>query len=184
MELSEAIFGRRTIKDFKPDPVPGDVLDRALTAGLWAQNHRLTEPWRFTILGPETHRRLAEAFAGAQAASSGSDGERVRADAMGKILSKPCVVVVSQKLDTPGQRQEDYGAIACALQNIQLTAWAEGLGMQWSSGKIIRLPQTYDVAGIAAAEEEIVGVLFFGYPANIPPAQGRRGLAEVSRRLP
>src|SRR5579875_4070729 len=111
MELSEAIFSRRTIKDFKPDPVPAEVLDRALTAGLWAQNHRLTEPWRFTILGPETHRRLAEEFANAQAYLAGPDADaarrdRVRADALSKILSKPCVVVVSQVLGAPAQRQE------------------------------------------------------------------------------
>ncbi len=185
MELSEVIYGRRTIKDFKLDPVPGEVLDRALTAGLWAQNHRLTEPWRFTILGPETHRKLAEEFAGAQAALAGvANRDKVRADAMGKILAKPCVVIVSQKLGAPAQRQEDYGAISCAIQNIQLAAWAEGLGMQWSSGKIIELPQTYEVAGIVPAQEEIVGVLFFGYPASVPPAQPRQPLAEVSRRLP
>ena len=189
MELSEAIFSRRTIKDFKPDPVPGEVLDRALTAGLWAQNHRLTEPWRFTILGPQTQGRLAEEFAGAQAALSGSAGDdagrgKIRADAMNKVLSKPCVVVVSQTLGAPGQRQEDYGAISCAIQNIQLAAWAEGLGMQWSSGKIIRWPRTYEISGVAAEREEIVGLLFFGYPASVPPAQPRRLLAEVSRRLP
>ena len=184
MELFEAILSRRTIKDFKPDPVPDEVLDRALTAGLWAQNHRLTEPWRFTILGPETRRRLAEEFALAQAASAGSDNDKVRADARGKILAKPCVVVVSQALGAPAQRQEDYGAICCAIQNIQLAAWTEGLGMQWSSGKITELPQTYAVAGIAAEQEAIVGLLFFGYPARVPPAQARKPLAAVSRRLP
>ena len=72
MELFAAILQRRTIKDFLPGAVPAEVLERTLTAGLWAQNHRLTEPWRFTILGPETHARLAEDFAGAQAALPGA----------------------------------------------------------------------------------------------------------------
>ena len=189
MELSEAILGRRTIKDFKPAPVPIEVLDRALTAGLWAQNHRLTEPWRFTILGPETHRKLAEGFAGAQAGLSkpgeeASKSDKIRADAMGKILSKPCVVAVSQRLGAPAQKQEDYGAISCAIQNIQLAAWAEGVGMQWSSGKIIQMPQTYAALGIETEREEIVGILFFGYPASVPPAQPRKRLEEVCKRLP
>ena len=169
MELTDAIFQRRTIKDFKPDPVPPDVLERALSAGLWAQNHRLTEPWRFTVLGPETRLKLAETLP----------------DARGKILSKPCLVAVSQWLEgPPAQRREDYAAIACAIQNIQLAAWAEGVGMQWSSGKIIALPQTYETFAIDPAREEIVGVLFFGYPANVPAAQPRQGLAAVSRNLP
>ncbi len=186
MELNDAIFGRRTIKDFKLDPVPPDALTRALNAGLWAQNHRLTEPWRFTVLGPETHRRLAETFAQAQtAALAGAEREKVLADARGKILAKPCLVAISQRLNgPPAQLREDYGAIACAIQNIQLAAWAEGVGMQWSSGKIIALPQTYEVLGIDPAREEVVGLLFFGYPANVPAAQPRQPLAAVSRTLP
>ena len=190
MEVFEAILGRRTIKDFKLDPVPADLLDRVLSAGLWAQNHRMTEPWRFTVLGPETHERLAAAFAQAQVDSIGpnaetSKSEQLRRDAAHKILSKPCVVAVSQRLaGTLAQRREDYGAIACAIQNIQLAAWADGLGMQWSSGKIIELTSIYKVLGIDRADEEIVGLLFLGFPARIPPPQERRPLTEVSRQLP
>ncbi len=182
----EAIFQRRTIKDFKPDPVPPDVLERALTAGLWAQNHRLTEPWRFTVLGPETHRQLAETFSQAQAANlSGVEREKVLTDARGKILAKPCLVAVGQQLNgPPAQRREDYAAIACAIQNIQLAAWAEGVGMQWSSGKIIQLPQVYEVLAVDPAQEELVGMLFFGYPANVPAAQPRQGLSTMLRNLP
>lgn len=190
MELSEAIKTRRSIKDFRPSAVPADVLERALTAGIWAQNHKLTQPWRWTILGPETHRRLAETFACAQTTllapdASVAEREQVRASVSGKILGKPCVVAISQCLEgTPPQRREDYGAIACAIQNVQLAAWAEGVGMQWSSGKIITSPATYETLSIDPGQEEIVGLLFFGYPASVPPAQPRRPLAEVSRRLP
>ena len=190
MELSEAIFSRRTIKDFKPDAVPADVLERALTAGTWAQNHKLTQPWRFSVFGPRSHKWLAEGFAQDQATLAGpetdaSRHEQVRAKAMEKILSKPCVVAVSQRLAGPaGQRREDYAAIACAIQNIQLAAWADGVGMQWSSGKIIQLPGTYAVLSINPEEEEIVGLLFFGYPASVPHAQPRLPLSEVLRALP
>lgn len=178
MEISAAILGRRTIKDFKPDPVPGDLLERVLHAGLWAQNHKLTEPWRFTVLGPETHRRLAAAFAETQPPTA-------RADATGKILSKPLVVAVGQRLGgDEAQQREDYAAIACAIQNIQLAAWAEGLGMQWSSGKIIRLASVYEVLGIDRETEEIVGLLFFGFPTRIPSAPPRKALSEVARHLP
>ena len=178
MELSTAITGRRTIKDFKPDAVSGELLDRALSAGLWAQNHKLTEPWRFTILGPETHRRLAETFASSQPPEARTDAER-------KILTKPAVVAISQRLaGDDHQRREDYGAIACAVQNIQLAAWAEGLGMQWSSGKIIRLEAVHRLLGIERPQEEIVGLLFFGFPLRVPAAPPRASLAEVSRRLP
>ena len=190
MELHEAIQTRRTIKDFRPDAVPADVLERALSAGLWAQNHKLTQPWRWTILGPQTHLRLAETFADSQAALLPPDTDpaeraRLHANALGKIQEKPCIVAISQQRSvSPTQTREDYGAISCAIQNVQLAAWSEGLGMQWSSGKIITLPSTYEALSIDSANEEIVGLLFFGYPARVPPVQPRQPLAAVSRHLP
>ena len=190
MEITEAIFQRRTIKDFKPDVVSPVILERVLTAGLWAQNHRLTQPWRFTFVGPMTRTQLADAFAQMQATASAGPNEdallrdQILAKARNKILSKPCVVAVSQRLGVPSQNREDYAAIACAIQNIQLVAWAEGVGMQWSSGKIIEMPLTYKLLEIDPTEEELVGLLFFGYPSNVPAAQPRKPLAEVSRRLP
>ena len=58
-----------------------------------------------------------------------------------------------------------------------------GVGMQWSSGKIIDLSATYEVLGIEREREEIVGLLFLGFPARIPSAQQRKPLKEVSRYL-
>ncbi|MGB8355268.1 MAG: nitroreductase [Chthoniobacteraceae bacterium] len=169
MELLEAIYKRRTIKDFKSGPVTPEILELALTAGIWAQNHRLTQPWRFIILGPETHNALAELF---------GDGRK-------KILSKPLIVAVTSQLNSdPQQQREDYAATCCAIQNIQLAAWGEGLGMQWSTSKVIRNSSVYELLKVNAAREEIVGLLFFGYPANIPTPAPRKPLTELTRHLP
>ncbi len=70
------------------------------------------------------------------------------------------------------------------VQNIQLAAWAEGLGMQWNTGKQTQQTQTYDLLGIDPAAEEIAGFLYFGYPAIVPPPVTRKQLSEVMRRLP
>lgn len=165
MDIFEAIFNRRTIKDFKSDPVPDDVLERALEAGTWAQNHRMTQPWRFTIMGPETRSELASIES--------------------KILAKPLVVAVSYRLsDDKQQKTEDYAATCCAVQNIQLAAWALGLGMQWSTGKLTRNPGVYDLLDINPDKERIAGLLYFGYPARIPAPAPRKPLKEVSRWRP
>lgn len=190
LELLDAIHTRRTIKDFKPDPVPDDVLERSLNAGLWAQNHRLTEPWRFIVLGPATQLALAEAGAAAQLRTLAPDTDdttraKVQAAARQKVLSKPLIVAVTYLLSGDAlQRREDYAATCCAIQNIQLAAWAEGLGMQWNTGKQTQQPQTYTLLGIDPADEEIAGFLYFGYPAIVPPSLRRKPLTEVMRRLP
>jgi nitroreductase len=189
LELYDAILTRRTIKDFRPDPVPDAALERALAAGIWAQNHRLTQPWRFLVLGPETQKALAEAGADTQvqALPPGTDATtqaKVRAGAIQKLMSKPRIVVVTCVLSGDAfQRREDYAAVCCAIQNIQLAAWAEGVGMQWSSGKQTQQTQTYTLLGVDPAAEEITGFLYFGYPAHVPPAPPRKPLAEVMRSL-
>ena len=164
MELFQAIESRRTIKDFKPDDVPDELLTRALSAGLWAQNHRMTQPWRFYVVGPQTREGLTRFFP--------------------KAPTKPAIVAVScLKSDDAVQEREDYAAVACAIQNIQLAAWDLGLGMQWSSGRAATGPDNYAVLGIDAARETLVGLLLFGFPASVPDAQARKPLDDVIRRL-
>ena len=189
MKISEAILTRRTIKDFKPDAVSDEIIARALSAGLWAQNHHLSQPWRFTVLGRETHRALAEIYGAMQARALGencSDAQRAAAHEKGiaKLSFKPRLVAVGSTLVADEiARREDYAAVCCAIQNIQLAAWSEGLGMQWSTGKVIAQPETYELLGIDSAQQELVGLLYFGFPEKIPAPRERKSLEEVARFL-
>ena len=61
MELEEAIRTRRTHKAYAPEPVERDTLDELLELARWAPNHNLTNPWRFSVLGPEALARLKAA---------------------------------------------------------------------------------------------------------------------------
>ncbi len=51
MEIIEAIHNRRSIRGFKPDPVPRKVLEEILESCLWAPSARNTQSWEFAILG-------------------------------------------------------------------------------------------------------------------------------------
>ncbi len=188
MNLFDAIHTRRTIKEFTAQPVPDDLLMQALEAGRWAQNHRMTEPWRFLILGPQSRQAIAAINGDALLEKTRADAEtqaKMRADAEAKILSKPRIVAVTCCLCGDKEvEQEDYAAVACAVQNIQLAAWGLGLGMQWSSSGFITRPATYQLLGVDPAREMIVGLLYFGYPAVVPAPKPRKPLAEVSRTLP
>jgi len=57
MELEEAIRTRRTHKVFAAEPVPREQLDGLFELARWVPNHRLTNPWRFRVLGPESLAR-------------------------------------------------------------------------------------------------------------------------------
>lgn len=164
MELFQAIESRRTVKEFTSEPVPDELLIRVLSAGLWAQNHRLSQPWRFAIFGPQSHASFIEYFS--------------------RALAIPAIVAVTcLKNENAEVEREDYAAVACAIQNIQLAAWSLGLGMQWSSGAAAQNPRTREIVGFDADTETLVGLLFFGFPSQVPPAKARKPLDEVLRRL-
>lgn len=184
--VSEAIQSRRTIFHFKPEQVARDVLEEVLAAGIWAPNHRLTEPWRFTVIGEQTKLKLAERYRQIQIekVANSTDVDESALSKVGekgfeKFMSKPTVVVVSCLQEGGDQQQrEDYAATCCALYCIQLAGWERGIGMQWSTGPITLERQTYELLGIDADREYIVGFCYVGYPADVPTPK-RKPLHDV-----
>ncbi|MBW8770359.1 MAG: nitroreductase family protein, partial [Gemmatimonadetes bacterium] len=53
MPLTDLLSRRRSIKRFTDRPVTRDEIQTLLAAAVLVPNHRLTEPWRFYVLGPE-----------------------------------------------------------------------------------------------------------------------------------
>ncbi len=51
MEIIEAIRTRRSIRSFKPDPIPKNVLEELLDVSRWAPSGGNTQPWHFAVLG-------------------------------------------------------------------------------------------------------------------------------------
>ncbi|MGA8248098.1 MAG: nitroreductase family protein, partial [Nocardioides sp.] len=63
VDVDEAIRSRRTHKRYGATPVDEETLRELLDLARCAPNHKLTNPWRFRLLGPETRARI-EAVAG------------------------------------------------------------------------------------------------------------------------
>lgn len=190
MDVQTAIRTRRTVHEFAPEPIPSATLQHLLEAGIWAPNHKLTQPWGFIHIGPETRSQLADLAAG-EAASSAKPGSgaasiaQLQQKTRAKLLAKPTIVAVTCRRSPDTIReQEDRAAVAAAIQNIQLVAWAEGIGTKWSTGKVIRIPATAALLGFDPAALEIMGLLFFGQPAEMPAPKARTPVAEVLRVLP
>lgn len=175
------IRSRRTIHLFEPEPVPEAVVLRALDLSRWAPNHRLTEPWRFVLLGPETARAVADLNAelvAEQRGESAGEAKRARWRAIPGWL-----VVTCRRSEDPVREREDYAACACAIQNLQLYLWSEGVGTKWTTGPVTRTARFYELLGLDAEHETVVSMLWYGTPTAVPATQ-RRPLGEVLARLP
>lgn len=186
MEILEAITSRRTVFRFKPEPVPNDTIERVFSYGRWAPNHHLTEPWRFTVIGTDTKEILAKRYSEIQMAKAPDHVEEASRKKLGdagyaKFHSKPTIVAVSCLQDgDETKNREDYAATCAAMQNVQLAAWSEGIGMQWSTGPITLEDATYELLGVEKEKEYIIGFFYMGYPEEVMEA-ARKELGEVLR---
>jgi nitroreductase len=186
MNIQELILDRRTIHDYRPGPLPEGALERAVTAATAAPNHRMTEPWRFVRVGPEARATLlgvAAALKGGPEALGEPGMKKLRA----KMVDPAELLVVCQVRHEKAEiAREDYAAVACAVQNVMLSFWSEGLGSKWSTGGVTTDERTYRALGIDPAQQEIVGFLWAGQAAqlDVPKPRRRRPLEEVLRSVP
>lgn len=147
MELEDAIRTRRTHKAFAPEPVESATLDELLELARWAPNHHLTNPWRFSVVGPETLARLKRA-AGPEAAS--------------KLDRAPTLVVASVlSAADPLEAEEDLLATACAVYIVLLAAHGRGLVGYWRTPSVLRSAEGRTAAGLAD-DERFVALIHLG----------------------
>ena len=177
VSVYDAIFRRRNVKEFTCDPVPREILERLLSAAIWAPNHRLTEPTRFFAVRKDSpmRRRIAEiawqvAYDGV--ANPNPEQKRRSADASrDRVLNAPAMVYVySLGGDSDEITQENYATSCCAIQNMALAAVAEGLRLDWSTGGLTKLPGLAKILGADDAWT-MVGVVFLGKAAALPNTQ-------------
>lgn len=173
MEILELIKTRRSIAQFRPDPVPRQVIEELLEAAVWAPNHRLTEPWQFFVLEGESKRRFAEIRRDARRAALPNPEAPEAQAALRKVyedtMNTPVIVAFTAAGHSdPELQEENYWATFAAAYAVMLAAWERGIGSYFRTGKAI-----VDGAPLRALlglpeERRIIGVLYLGYPAAVP----------------
>jgi nitroreductase len=180
-QVEELLRGRRTIDLYLQTPVPRQLVIDAVESATWAPNHKLTEPWRFFLLGPASIERCLDLN---EAIVSAKKGAEAGAFKRRRWSEKPGWLVVTCRRNSDALRQqEDYGACCAAVQNFALHLWKAGVGSKWTSGDITRDPRFAAILGIDFAIEFVVGLVWFGYP-KLTPTQSRKGLDQVLTELP
>lgn len=163
--LYEAIFRRRDMREFLPDPVAEEVLARVLIAAHHAASVGFTQPWDFIIVRDlERRRAVKRVFEEERQKNSqqfsGERREKYLSLKLEGILEAPLNLIVTCEPERFGPgvlgkvsiRDVEVYSTCLAVENLWLAARAEGLGVGWVS--IIR---NDDLSRI------------FGIPANVIP---------------
>jgi len=185
MEVMEALFGRRSI-----GTVDGEIDDaqvrELVAAAICAPNHKVTEPWCFTVLRGDARARLGAAWAAREATRTtlaGADRDGYLHREAQKPLRAPVLIVVSTRTDAdPVVAVEDFAATAAAVQNLLLAAHARGLGAMWRTGGMAYDEQINEHLGLARSDR-IVAILYVGRAAMSPPRERTRDVDAVLRTL-
>ena len=160
MEVFNCIRTRRTVRDFKPDPVPDAIIHKILQAARWAPSSSNTQPWHFIVV--KDRDTIAELG---------------RICTQGTFIGKAplAIAVVMGETRRP---QLDAGR---ALQQMELVGWSEGLGTCFVGIRGEQQTEVKTLLGIPE-EMELITVLPFGYRIPREPGTGtpRKPMSEIT----
>jgi nitroreductase len=169
VDVSDAVRRRRTHKQYGSQPVDETTIRELVDLARYAPNHKLTQPWRFRILGPETRASLERAC-----------GEKEAV----KLRRAPTLVLATTVLSgDPRVDREDLLATACAVYAVLLGATERGLASYWRTPSALLDDAARSVLGLQE-NEEIVALIHLGPVASEPPEKERASLEDVLQSLP
>ena len=185
MDAIDAIQRRTSVRKYREEPVPREVIERVLDCAVRAPNHKLTEPWRFAVLTGGAVKKLAELrarhrlkrYTDPDSSEALAGMEKVRRET---AATPAFVVVMCAVSDDDITREEDYAAAMMATANLLIAAESQGLGTYLKTGGIMRDPGLAELVGLGHGFR-IVGVVSLGYPASEDPPRRRRPAAELTR---
>ncbi|MBI5354156.1 MAG: nitroreductase family protein [Chloroflexi bacterium] len=194
-DLHRFLRTRRSVRRFKPDPIPASVIEEILTTATFAPSAHNRQPWRFCVvsdLPAKTH--LAEAMVSKYQHELENDKYtsdeilHLVARSKDRILSAPVVIILSvdmSDMDTYPDKHRKKAEYIMATQStanagmhILLAAHAEGLGAVWVCSPLFA-QETVQSALDLPKTWEPQAMYFLGYPAKIPEVRERKSLNDV-----
>lgn len=183
MPIADLLRRRRSIKKFTSRPITRAEIETLLDAAVLVPNHRLTEPWRFSVLGPDAREAYGRAL-GVRKARKIEDPEAARV-MRERVASEhralPCMIAVAVvKNDNPETAEEDYAATMMGIENITLAAVELGLGTAIRTGGVMG-DEAARTAARVAENERIVAIVNVGEPAEVPGGPKKTPASDLTR---
>lgn len=153
MDTLEAILTRRSVRDFKHDPVSKEDLNDLLKAGMQAPSAKNEQPWHFIVIDD---RQILHAIPEFHPYSK-------------MLMDAPLAILVcsDRKLET--KRASWLQDCSAATENILLAAHAKGLGAVWL-GIFPDSERVFGMQALLSMPKDIrpVSLVAVGHPASQP----------------
>ncbi len=137
---------RRSVRRYRPEPVPRELIERVMDAARWAPSAVNMQPWQFVVLtDPERRRALAK--------STGIVGVVLQSH----VAEAPVLIALCGD-----ERRSSWYVHDCCLasQNLMLAATALGLGTCWIG--MFDEAKVWQALGLSEGMR-VVGLITMGY---------------------
>ena len=185
-EILEVIKNRRTIypEKYSSRVVQKDIIEKLLNSAIWAPTHGKTQPWRFHVFMEDGRKTLSSALGDIYESLFKNESyvELKHKKLLNRPLLSSAVIAVSMSRDPSGKipENEEIEAVACAMQNMLLSATAYGLGTFWSSPKVIYTDHMNRFLNLDN-DDKCLGLLYIGYPSEEWPLGQRKPIEYVTK---
>jgi coenzyme F420-0:L-glutamate ligase / coenzyme F420-1:gamma-L-glutamate ligase len=194
--VREQILARRSIRQFRDEPVPLELVDELLLLAGRAPSAHNRQPWRWVVLHTaEAKQRLAEAMGHEfrrDLLRDGLDEQKVAAmvaRSHERIQGAPVVLIPCLTMgemdcysDSARQRcewQMAVQSVALACGTLMLAAHARGLGSCWVCAPIFCVPTVQQALALPKAWEP-QGLITLGWPADQGRDREKKSVAEIT----
>lgn len=203
-DFFQLVRKRRSVRKFKPDPVPDEYIEKIVEAARWAQSGANAQPWEFIIVKDSgTRARIVELqmehrrrcwdfektriqelrhnvhFYGPPSVPPNFKDAPVFIVVCGDPRTTQASVLITHFLINEGAPMAHFlKNMANATQILNLAAAALGLGSQWVSVNTVVEPRLKAMLDVPD-ELAIHTIVPIGYPAYEPSTAYRREVSEI-----
>jgi len=173
---------RRSIRLYKPDPVPKGLIERVLEAAMWAPSGKNFQNWHFFVLQGAKRDEYLQYSQKAWQNIRPVLEKRLKPSLYQfterffyTLGGAPVLIFAYNRPNPEENNQTSMGSVYMAVQNLLLAAEAEGLGT-CPLGSPLEVKEEVDAfLGVDPDELQLVCGVTLGYPAHEPPAAPRQG---------
>ena len=197
-DLLNFIKNRRTIRKYQDKPIPKEIIDKIIEAGIWGpsvSNFFKIQPWRFVVVS-EKHliKELSEiALKRSKNVETGVD---ILLRSAGNIINNAAVIIIIYNSGDIEKFKNRYSelytkfskiipptelaAISASIQNMILMAEYLGIGSCWLT---IPLFCEKNINRLINTDDKLTALLTLGYPAEKGKRSKRKPYSETVRYI-
>lgn len=198
MDILELIKNRKTIRKYKDKPIPREILDKIIEAGIWGPSvpsFLRIQPWKFiVIINKNTIRQIVELLL--EKSRQSPTGVNIMLSSASRIIGNADTIILvynSRELEKIKERYKDLyskfakiiktaqlSAISAAIQNMILAAEDFGIGSCWLDTPLFCKKE---LKKFLKVKEDLAAVLTLGYPDEKGNRSPRKPFSEAVKYI-